>query len=185
MYQEIIKNKESEFEKAVEYFKTETGKLRTGRASAALVENLLVDYYGNKTPLKQTASINIPEPRLIVIQPWDTDSLANIEAAIKMSDLNLNPNNDGKVIRINIPPLNEERRAELVKVLNQKAEEARISIRGIREEIWEEIQELEKAGKITEDDKFQGKERLQETVDEYNKKVEDIRKRKEEEIKTI
>jgi len=111
--------------------------------------------------------------------------LANIEAAIKMSDLNLNPNNDGKVIRINIPPLNEERRAELVKVLNQKAEEARISIRGIREEIWEEIQELEKAGKITEDDKFQGKERLQETVDEYNKKVEDIRKRKEEEIKTI
>jgi len=185
MYQEIIKNKESEFEKAVEYFKAETGKLRTGRASAALVENLPVDYYGNKTPLKQVASINIPEPRLIVIQPWDTDSLANIEAAIKMSDLNLNPNNDGKVIRINIPPLNEERRAELVKVLNQKAEEARISIRGIREEIWEEIQELEKAGKITEDDKFQGKERLQEAVDEYNKKVEDIRKRKEEEIKTI
>ncbi|MCD6149242.1 ribosome recycling factor [bacterium] len=185
MHQEIIKNKEGEFEKAVEYFKTETGKLRTGRASAALVENLPVDYYGNKTPLKQVASINIPEPRLIVIQPWDTDSLANIEAAIKMSDLNLNPNNDGKVIRINIPPLNEERRAELVKVLNQKAEEARISIRGIREEIWEEIQELEKAGKITEDDKFQGKERLQEAVDEYNKKVEDIRKRKEEEIKTV
>jgi len=185
MHQEIIKNKQSEFEKAVEYFKIETGKLRTGRASAALVENLLVDYYGNKTPLKQVASINIPEPRLIVIQPWDTDSLANIEAAIKMSDLNLNPNNDGKVIRINIPSLNEERREELVKGLNKKAEEARISIRSIREDIWEEIQEMEKAGKITEDDKFQGKEKLQESVDDYNKQVEDIRERKEKEIMTI
>ena len=185
MYQEIIKNKESEFEKAVEYFKAEINKLRTGRASAALVESLPVDYYGNKTPLKQVASINVPEPRLIVIQPWDVDSLANIEAAIKMSDLNLNPNNDGKVIRINIPPLNEERREELVKVLNQKAEEARISIRGIREEIWEEIQELEKAGKIAEDDKFRGKERLQEAVDGYNKIIEDARERKEKEVMTI
>jgi len=185
MYQEIIKNKESEFEKAVEYFKTETGKLRTGRASAALVENLPVDYYGNKTPLKQAASINIPEPRLIVIQPWDVDSLANIEAAIKMSDLNLNPNNDGKVIRINIPSLNEERRAELVKVLNQKAEETRISIRSIREEVWEEIQEMEKAGKIAEDDKFKGKEKLQETVDDYNKIIEDVRERKEKDVMTV
>ncbi len=185
MYQEIIKKSEDDFKKAVEYFKEEAGKLRTGRASASLVENLPVDYYGNKTPLKQVASINVPEPRLIVIQPWDTDSLANIEAAIKMSELNLNPNNDGQVIRINIPALNEERREELAKVLNQKAEEARISIRGIREEIWEEIQEMEKAGKITEDDKFQGKERLQEKVDDYNKQVEDIREKKEKEIMTI
>jgi ribosome recycling factor len=185
MYQEIIKNKKSEFGKAAEYFKVEAGKIRTGRASAALVENLPVDYYGNKTPLKQVASINVPEPRLIVIQPWDADSLANIEAAIKMSELNLNPNNDGKVIRLSIPPLTEERRKELVKVLNQKSEEARISIRAAREEVWEEIQELEKAGKIMEDDKFRGKERLQETVDDYNKQVEDIRERKEKEIMTI
>lgn len=185
MYQEIIKSKKSEFEKAVEYFKTETGKLRTGRASASLVENLPVDYYGNKVPLKQVASINVPEPRLIVIQPWDADSLANIEAAIKMSELNLNPNNDGRVIRINIPSLNEERRAELVKMLNQKAEEARISIRGIREDVWEKIQELEKTGKIMEDDKFRGKERLQEIVDDYNKQVEDMRERKEKEVMTI
>ena len=185
MYREIIKTKKSKLEKAIEYFKTEVSKLRTGRANASLVENLLVDYYGNKTPLNQVANINVPEPRLIVVQPWDTDSLANIEAAIKMSDLNLNPNNDGKVIRLNIPPLNEERRGELAKILSQKAEEARISIRGVREEIWEEIQELEKAGKITEDDKFRGKEKLQEIVDDYNKQIENTREKKEKEIMTI
>ena len=185
MYKEVIKNKESEFEKAVEYFKSEVGKLRTGRANPSMLEGLMVDYYGNKTPLKQVASISAPEPQLIMIQPWDADSLANIEAAIKMSDLNLNPNNDGKVIRVNIPPLTEERREELVKVLNRKAEEARISIRTIREEIWEEIKGLEKAGKIAEDDKFRGKERLQETVDDYNKIIEDMRGRKEKEIMTI
>lgn len=185
MYKEIIKNKEKEFEKAVEYFKTEVGKLRTGRANPGILEGLLVDYYGNKTPLKQVASLSVPEPQLIIIQPWDVDSLANIEAAIKMSDLNLNPNNDGKVIRINIPPLNEERRKELVKVLNQKSEEAKISIRGIREEIWEEIQELEKAGKLAEDDKFRGKERLQEAIDAYNKQIEELREKKEKETMTV
>lgn len=185
MYKEIIKNKEGEFEKAVEYFKSEVGKLRTGRANPSILEGLMVDYYGNKTPLKQVASISVPEPQLIMIQPWDADSLANIEAAIKMSDLNLSPSNDGKVIRVNIPSLNEERRAELVKVLNQKAEEARISIRSIREEVWEEIQEMEKAGKIAKDDKFRGKERLQETIDGYNKKIEELREKKEKEIMTI
>lgn len=185
MYTEILNNKRQEFEKAIEHFKEELNQLRTGRASSALVENLLVDYYGAKSPLKQVASISVPEPRTIVISPWDKGSLVNIEAAIRESQLNLNPMNDGQVVRINIPALNEERRRELVKVLNQKTEEAKISVRRIREEIWSEIQSLEKEGKIGEDDKFIGKDKLQEVVDSYNKKIEEIREKKEGEIMTV
>ena len=185
MYKEAIESKTPEFEKALEYFKEELNQLRTGRASAALVENLNVDYYGAKSPLKQVASISIPEPRTIVISPWDKGSLVNIEAAIRESQLNLNPMNDGQVVRINIPALNEERRKELVKVLNQKNEEAKITVRRIREEIWNEIQQLEKDGKIGEDEKFIGKDKLQEVIDEYNVKTEEIRKKKEGEIMTV
>ena len=112
-------------------------------------------------------------------------TLANIEAAIKNSDLNLSPNNDGEVIRINIPPLNQERRAELVKMLNKKAEEARIAVRNTREDIWQEIQDMEKRGEIAEDDKFRGKERLQEAIDDYNKKIDELRVKKEDEIMTV
>jgi len=185
MYQKIIDSKKEQMDKAIERFKEEMQKIRTGRANPSIIEDLPVDYYGTKTPLKQIANINVPEPRVLLIQPWSADSLANIEAAIKMSDLNLSPNNDGEVIRINIPPLNEERRAELVKVLNKKAEEARIAIRNIREDIWQEIQDLEKRGEIAEDDKFRGKEKLQETVDEYNKKIEELRDVKEDDIMTV
>ncbi|MEK7598787.1 MAG: ribosome recycling factor [Patescibacteria group bacterium] len=185
MYNEIINKKQPEFEKAVEHFKEELNQLRTGRASAALVENLNVDYYGAKSPLKQVASISIPEPRTIVISPWDKGSLVNIEATIRESQLNLNPMNDGQVIRINIPPLNEERRKELVKVLNQKTEEAKITVRRIREEIWSEIQKMEKEGEIGEDEKFIGKDKLQEAVDSYNKIIEEVREKKEKDIMTV
>lgn len=185
MVSQIIESKKEEFQKAVDFFKTEIGKIRTGRASSALVEDLLVDYYGAKTPIKQIASVNVPEAKLIIISPWDKDGLVNIEKVIAESDLNLNPVNDGEVIRINIPPLNEERRKELAKILSQKAEEARVSVRRTREEIWEEIQEKEKKGEITEDDKFSGKDKLQETVDEYNKKIEEMKSKKEEEIMTV
>ena len=185
MYKELIENKKADLDKAVEHFKEETGKIRTGRANPAIVEHLMVDYYGTKSPLKQVASINVPEPRLITIQPWDKDSLVSIETAIRESDLGLNPANDGQVIRLNIPPLNEERRNELVKVLNQRTEDAKIAVRNIREELWKEIQNIEKEGKISEDDKFKGKEKLQEVVDEYNKKIEEIRERKEKEITTV
>ncbi|MFZ5982537.1 MAG: ribosome recycling factor [Patescibacteria group bacterium] len=185
MYQEIIRSKKEDFEKAVEYFKNDLGQLRTGRAQTALVENLLVDYYGSKSPMKQVASITIPEPRTIMISPWDKGSLVGIETAIRESQLNLNPMNDGQVVRINIPALTEERRKEMVKILNQKSEEARVAIRRIREEIWEGIQEAEKSGKIGEDDKFSGKDALQKVVDEYNDRIEEIRKKKEEEIMTV
>lgn len=185
MYQELIDSKKENLEKTIEHFQMELGKLRTGRASVGMVENLLVDYYGTKSPMKQVATINVPEPRTIVIAPWDKGSLVAVEAAIRESQLNLNPQNDGEVVRINIPDLTEERRKDLVKILNQKAEEARVSIRRAREEIWDTIQEKEKTGEISEDDKFAGKDALQELVDEYNQKIEDIRKKKEEEIMKV
>ena len=185
MYKDVINDKRKDFDKSIEHFKEELNQLRTGRASSVLVENLPVDYYGTKTPLKQMASITIPEARTIVISPWDKGALSGIEKAIRESQLNLNPVNDGQVVRINIPALTEERRKELVKVLNQRAEEARIVVRKHREEVWEEIQNLEKEGVIGEDDKFAGKEELQKVVDEYNKKIEEIRAEKEKEILTV
>ncbi len=185
MYNEIINKRKDDLEKSIEHLKLEMGKIRTGRANPSMVEDLLVDYYGTKTPMKQIASINTPEPRLIVIQPWDKGALTAIEAAIRESDLNLNPNNDGILVRINIPMLTEERRKEMVKMLNQKAEEGRIAVRTIREEIWKEIQDAEKRGEISEDDKFRGKDKLQEIVDEYNKKIEEVRTKKEAEIMTV
>lgn len=185
MIDEMIRNNQPQMEKALEFFQEELGKLRTGRASAALVENISVDYYGAKSPLKQIASITVPEARTIAITPWDRDSLVNIEKAIRDSQLNLNPMNDGQLIRINIPELNEERRKELVKLLNQNAENARIAVRKVRESVWEEIQENEKSGKISEDDKFSGKDKLQKLVDEYNAKIEEMREKKEKEIMTV
>jgi ribosome recycling factor len=185
MYNDIIQQKKSDLDGAIEFLKSELGKLRTGTASPQMVENLLVDYYGSKTPLKHVANINVPEPRLITISPWDKGTIAAIEGAIRQADLGLNPANDGQIIRIPIPSLTEERRKELVKVLNQKVEEARISVRNVREEIWKKIQETEKEGTISEDDKFRGKDKLQEVIDEYNKKIEGIREKKEKEMLTI
>jgi len=185
MYNDIINKRKDDLEKAIEHFKNELDKIRTGRANPALVEGLMVDYYGVKTPLKQIASINTPEPRQIVIQPWDRGALVAIETAIRESDLNLNPNNDGALIRVNIPMLTEDRRKDMVKILNQKAEDGRIAIRSIREDNWRDIQDMERKGEISEDDKFKGKEKLQEIVDEYNKKIEEIRAKKENEIMTV
>lgn len=172
-------------EKAIERLKEEMGKLRTGRANAAIVENLPVDYYGAKSPLKQVASITVPEPRLIVITPWSKDNLVDIEKAVSESGLGLNPTNDGQVVRIAIPPLNEERRAELVKVLGKYSEEARVLIRQAREEAWDELQDLVKSGKLGEDSKFRGKEQLQKLIEGYNGKVEEVREKKEKEIMEI
>lgn len=185
MYNEIINLHKEDLEKSIEHFKNEAGKIRTGRANPSLVEDLMVDYYGAKTPLKQIASINTPEPRTIAIQPWDRGALAAIEGAIRSSDLNMNPMNDGIMVRINIPMLTEERRKEMVKVLNQKGEEARIGIRTIREDVLKEIKDAQKAGEISEDDEFAGKDKMQAIVDEYNKKIEEIRAKKEVEIMTV
>lgn len=185
MIKERIDSKKESFEAAISRLLEECAKIRTGRANPGIVENLMVDYYGTKTPLKQIANISIPEARQIMIQPWDKGALASIETAIRESDLGLNPGNDGLGIRLVLPQLNEDTRKDLVKVLNNRAEESRISIRNVREEIWKEIVDLEKAGEISEDDKFAGKETLQKVVDDYNKTIEDIRKKKEGEILTV
>ncbi len=185
MIKEVIEEKKQSFENAVAHFSDEAAKIRTGRAHPGLVENLMVDYYGTRTPLRQIASISIPEARQILISPWDKGSLVLIEAAIREADLGLNPGNDGVALRITLPALTEETRKNLVKALNQRAEEARIAVRNIREEIWKDIQEFEKAGEISEDDKFSGKDELQKVVDEYNQRLEVSRKKKEEEILTV
>lgn len=185
MVKELIDDKKQSFENAVGHFADEASKIRTGRAHPGLVENLSVDYYGTRTPLRQIASISIPEARQILISPWDKGSLVLIEAAIRESDLGLNPGNDGVALRITLPALTEETRKNLVKSLNQRAEEGRIAVRNVREEIWKDIQDFEKSGDISEDDKFFGKEELQKVVDEYNQKLEVIRKKKEEEVLTV
>jgi ribosome recycling factor len=185
MHNDIINLHKEDLDKSIEHFKSEATKIRTGRAHPSLVEDLLVDYYGAKTPLKQIASINTPEPRTIAIQPWDRGALGAIEGAIRNSDLNVNPTNDGVLVRVNIPMLTEERRREMVKALNQKGEEARIAIRSIREDILKEIKDAEKVGDISEDDEFSAKEKVQVLVDEYNKKIEELRAKKEVEIMTV
>ncbi|TAK96333.1 ribosome recycling factor [Patescibacteria group bacterium] len=185
MYKQAIDEKRKALDEAIGHYVVEVGKVRTGRANPAVVENLMVDYYGTRTPLKQIASITAPEARLIMIQPWDKGSLVYIESAIRESDLGLNPSNDGQVVRIAIPPLNEERRVELVKFLNKKTEESKVAVRTIREDLWKRIQEMEKEGSIAEDDKFQGKEYLQKVVDEYNTKLEELRAKKEKDIMTV
>ena len=185
MYTALIQEKKNDFEKAIEHLQAELAKLRTGRATPSLIEDVKVDYYGTKTPLKQMAAISSPDPRSLMVQAWDRGALALIENAIRESDLGLNPNNDGVVIRINIPALTEERRKDLVKVLNQKAEEARIAVRAIREDAWKEIQEMEKEGGINEDDKFKAKDKLQEVVDVFNKKIEEVIAKKEQDIMTV
>ena len=181
MYKVVIEKNKINFDKVIIHFKEELGKIRTGRASSAMVESLPVEYYGSQTPLKQIATISVPEPRTILIAPWDRSSFSAIEKAFRESDLGLNPVNDGQVIRINVPALTEERRRDFVRMLNGLSENARVSIRKCREDAWNAIWEMN----IGEDDKFQGKEKLQKIVDEYNTEIESIRKKKEVEIMQI
>ena len=158
--------------------------LRTGRATPALVEDLEVDYYGAKTPLKAVASISSPEPRQLVIQPWDKNAIQPIEKAIQSSSLGLNPVTDRDTIRLSIPSLTEERRKELLKVLGRHLEDARIAVRREREEALKEIDRAEKAKEISEDEKFRKKQEAQKVVDDFNKKIDEIGSAKEKEIMT-
>jgi len=185
MYKLIIDNIKPELNRIIEFLKGELNKLRVGRATPAMVEDIEIECYGQKFPVKQLANISAPQPRLITIQPWDKSVLGDIEKGISKSSSGLMPVVDGDLIRINIPSLSEERRKELIRVLHDKVEEARISIRHQREEAWKEIQDKTREGEIREDDKFKGKDELQKLIDEYNEKIEDMVKRKEEEIMTI
>ncbi len=179
---DLIDQKKENFEGALRFYKEDITTIRTGRATPALVEDILVDYYGQKMRVKELASINTPEPRTVVIQPWDKGAVEPISNAIRKSEIGLSPVVDGEIIRLSIPPLTEERRKEFIKVLKQKTEETRVKIRRIREEIWDKIQKMEKEGEIREDDKFKGKEDLQKIVEEYNKKAEELEKKKEAEL---
>ena len=176
---EKFKNRLSETEKSL---KSELSALRIGRATPAMVEDIKVDYYGQSMRVKELASITAPEPRMLVIQPWDKGATEAISGAIRKSEIGLNPVVDGQTIRLNIPSLTEERRKEFIKLLKQKTEDAHVKIRHAREEIWDKIQKMEKAGEIREDDKFRGKDELQKMVDEYNGKMGELEKKKEQEL---
>jgi len=167
---------------AVQALEEDLAGIRTGRASPALVERLHVEYYGNPTPLIQLATISVPEPRQLLIRPFDASSLKAIERAIQASDLGLNPNNDGKIIRLFLPPLTEERRRDLVKVVHSRAEEARIAIRNIRRDSIKDLREYEQEKLISEDDQERGEEELQKITDKFIEEVNSVSGRKEKEI---
>jgi ribosome recycling factor len=173
---------ENKMHKAVDALRRELVTIRTGRASPALVERLSIEYYGVPTPLNQVASISAPEARLLVIQPWERNVLATIEKAILKSDLGLNPSNDGRVIRLVIPQLSEERRRDLVKVVHKKVEEGRVAVRNLRRDAVEELKEFEKEKLITEDDLKWGQERLQKLTDRHIEEAERVGQAKEDEI---
>jgi len=185
MHEEIKKNLHQRMDKTIESLHEDFKKIRSGRANASLVEGLMVEYYGNRLPLKQLSSISVPEPRLIVIQPWDKGALSEIEKAFHKSDLALNPNNDGKVIRIAIPPLTEERRKELVKIAKGKAEDARIAIRNIRRDGNEEVKTAEKKKHVSEDDTKKVIDQIQEITNEYIEKINKLLENKEAEIMEV
>ena len=184
-YQNLLKSAEAEMQKAIAVFKEETKKLHTGRATPVLVENILVDYYGSKVPLKQVASISVPEPRMIVIAPWNRDDLVSIQKAVGESDLGVNPQNDGEVVRVILPAPTKERREELKKVVGREKEKAKITIKQIREDVWEKIKELEEKKIISEDDKFRAKDDLQKIVDKQNEELNGAAEKKEEEIMNV
>ena len=177
-------NKE-EFKAALDSLKAELSKLRTGRAQPALVEDVRVDYYGTPTAVKQLGNISVPEPRQLLIQPWDKNALSPMEKAIREAGLGLNPTNEGDKLRITIPTLTEERRKELLKIAGKLAEEARIRVRAAREEISRDIKKRETGGAISEDDRFREQEQLQKVVDEFNAQIKDILEAKEKEMMTI
>ena len=182
---EVLLNSEERMTKTTASLKEGFASLRTGRASAALFDRIRVDAYGEKSPLNQVANISIPEARLIVIQPWDKTLITEIEKAIRSSELSLNPSNDGKVIRIAIPPLTEERRKELVKHAKNNAEESRVAVRNIRRDGNEALKKLLKDSKITEDDETKGADELQKLTDTYIGQINKVLEEKEKEIMEV
>jgi ribosome recycling factor len=179
---DIEKQTEQRMKKSIRALEEEFQTIRTGRASSAVFEKIKVDYYGNPTPLNQVATISIPEARLVVIQPWDKSVISEIEKAIQKSELSLNPMNDGKVIRINIPPLTEERRKEFVKVAKNAAEQARVAIRNIRRDANDEVKKSQKSSDISEDDEKRLEDSIQKLTDKYVEEVNNLLEEKEKEI---
>ena len=180
--QAVHKDAETRMQGAIDTLGREFAGVRTGRASAALLEHIRIDYYNTLTPVSQVASLSVPDPRTLVIQPWDASLLAKIEKAIQKSDLGLTPANDGKVIRLSMPPLNEERRKQLAKAVGKLAEEGRVAVRNIRREAKDKLRALGKDKKISEDDEKRGEAELQKLTDRFIQRVDELLKKKEQEI---
>ena len=178
----LVKDTSARMERSIEAFRKELGKVRTGRASFSLLDGVKVDYYGTPTPLQQVGTLSVPESRLITVTPWDTKMIGPIEKAIQGSGLGLNPSSDGKTVRIPIPPLTEERRRELAKVVRKMAEDARVAVRNVRREAIERLKDREKKKEISEDVVKRGQERIQKETDAHVKKIDEILKSKEQEI---
>lgn len=185
MVDEIFEDLKDRMGKSIESLKREYSRLRTGRASISLLDGIRVSYYDTPTPLNQMASLAVPEPRLIVIQPWDKTAIEDIEKAILKSELGLTPVNDGKIIRISIPPLTEERRKELVKVARKMSEENKVAIRNIRRDANEMLKDLKKEKEITEDDLYRSQEEVQKATDQFISQVDELCAAKEKEILEI
>lgn len=182
MIEETLEETKERMGKTIADLTNELKRVRTGRASLSLLDGIRVDYYGTLTPLNQMASLSVPESRLIVIQPWDVSAIKEIEKAILRSDLGLTPSSDGKLIRISIPPLTEERRKELVKVVSKMCEEHKIAARNIRRDANELLKGFKKDGDISEDDAFKAQDRVQKVTDDYINRIDEIYKNKEKEI---
>lgn len=182
MVKEVLIELEKKMKVSVEHFRSDMAKLRTGRANINIFEDIKIDYYGTLTPINQVATLTVPDPTLIQIQPWDPTLLENIDKAIKAADLGLNPINDGKVLKVPIPPLDEERRQDMAKHIKTMVEDEKTALRIMRRDAKEQIEQLEKDKDITEDDKFWGYDKLQEITDGNIKKIEDLGTAKEKEI---
>jgi ribosome recycling factor len=185
MIKDTLREAVERMQTALTLLEEDLSGIRTGRASPSLVERLPVDYFGTNTPIIQLASVSVPEPRQLLIRPFDPATLKDIDRAILASDLGLTPNNDGKVIRLNLPQLTEQRRQELVRVVQNRMEESRVKIRNIRRDLIRDLREFEKEGLISEDEQERGEKELQELTDKMNKRVEEIGERKEKEIMEV
>ncbi|NMB69305.1 MAG: ribosome recycling factor [Chloroflexi bacterium] len=185
MIKETVKDAETRMKSAIQNLEDSLATIRTGRASPVLVEKMPIDYYGSPTPLMQLATISVPEPRALLIRPFDGSSLKTIERAIIASDLGLTPNNDGKVIRLNLPPLTEDRRRDLVKIVHNRLEECRVAVRNVRRDLMKDLREFENEKMISEDDLKKGEEELQKLTDKMVALIDEIGKRKEKEIMEV
>ncbi|MGI5911180.1 MAG: ribosome recycling factor [Syntrophomonadaceae bacterium] len=185
MIKDIISDANERMNKTIEHFTRDLSSLRAGRANPGMVEKIMVDYYGEATPLNQLANITVPEARLLVIQPWDKGSIPNIEKAILKSDLGVNPNNDGNVIRIAIPQLTEDRRKEIVRVVKKRAEESRVAVRNIRRESNDLLKSSEKEKLISEDESKKGMDEIQKLTDKFIKDIDVIMQNKEKDIMEV
>ncbi len=185
MISDIIASNEARLNKSIDALKREFGSLRAGRATPSLLDKVMVDYYGTPTPVNQVAKVSVPEPRMIMIQPWEKTMLHEIEKAIMKSELGLSPNSDGTAIRLSIPQLTQERRKELVKTVNKKGEEAKVAIRNIRRDANDAIKKLEKDKEITEDESKKALEKFQKIVDSFIKNVDTLKEAKEKEIMEV